>query len=85
MMANHNFLFSVTKSKSKKGMKRFETSLDNDGKKPKHNINWWDYKIDKMIEKEEAKGLWDFRTETEKYLPQHTPHVTIVDNKEKKV
>lgn len=31
--------------------------------------NWWNHKIEKVVENEEVQVLWDFRIETEKHLP----------------
>ncbi|KAM6469092.1 uncharacterized protein PHA67_010839 [Liasis olivaceus] len=46
--------------------------------------NWWDHKTGQVIENEEANMLWDFRIQTDKYLPHNTPDFIIVDKKEKK-
>ncbi|XP_053106345.1 uncharacterized protein LOC128325024 [Hemicordylus capensis] len=47
--------------------------------------NWWDHTIEKVVENEDAKILWDFRLQTDKHLPHNTPDITVVEKKEKQV
>lgn len=44
--------------------------------------NWWSYK---GVENEEVKVFWDFRMQTNKHLPQHTPGIIIIDKKDKEL
>lgn len=40
-------------------------------------------KLEKAIENEEAKTLWDFGIQIDKPLPHNTPNVTTINKKDK--
>lgn len=44
--------------------------------------NWWDHKIDRVLENDEVKILWDFRIQTDKHLAHNTPDLTVVEKKQ---
>ena len=43
--------------------------------------NWWDHKVEKVMESESVKILWDFRIQTDKHLDHNTPDLTVIVNK----
>ena len=48
----------------------------------KYNIpaveKWWEHKVDKVIQKEDVKILWDFKIQTDKHLTHNIPDITVV-------
>jgi hypothetical protein len=43
---------------------------------------WWEHKIEKVLQNNEAKILWDFKIQTDKHLPHNIPDITVVENKQ---
>ena len=37
--------------------------------------------VDKVLQKEDFKILWDFKIQTDKYLAQNTPDIIVVEKK----
>ena len=42
---------------------------------------WWDYKVDKVLQKEDVKILWDFKIKTDKHLAHNIPDITVVEKR----
>ena len=42
---------------------------------------WWEHKVDKVLQKEDVKILWDFKIQTDKHLAHNTPDITVVEKK----
>ena len=42
---------------------------------------WWEHKVDKVLQKEDVKILWDFKIQTDKHLAHNIPDITVVENK----
>ena len=40
---------------------------------------WWEHKIEKVLQKNEAKILWDFKIQTDKHLAHNIPDITVVE------
>ena len=43
--------------------------------------NWWEHIVDKVVENENVKILWDFRIQTDKILAHNTPDLTVIEKK----
>ena len=43
---------------------------------------WWEHKIEKVLQNNEAKILWDFKIETDKHLAHNIPDITVVEKKQ---
>ena len=37
---------------------------------------WWEHRVDKVMQKEDVKILWDFKIQTDKHLAYNMPHIT---------
>ena len=35
---------------------------------------WWEHKVDKVLQKQDVKILWDFKIQTDKHLEHNTIH-----------
>ena len=42
---------------------------------------WWEHKVDKALQKEDVKILWDFKIQTNKHLAHNIPDITVVEKK----
>ena len=42
---------------------------------------WWEHKVDKVLQKEDVKILWDFKIQTDKHLAHNIPDITVVEKK----
>ena len=42
---------------------------------------WWEHKVDKVLQKEDVKTLWDFKIQTDKHLAHKIPDITVVEKK----
>ena len=42
---------------------------------------WLEHKFDKVLQKEDAKILWDFKIQTDKHLAHNIPDITVVEKK----
>ena len=42
---------------------------------------WWEHKVDKVLQKENVKILWDFKIQTDKHLAHNIPDNTVVEKK----
>ena len=40
---------------------------------------WWEHKIDKVMQNESVKILWDFKIQTDRRLPHNMPDITVVE------
>ena len=51
----------------------------------KYNLStaekWWKHKVDKVLQEENVKILWDFKMQTDKHLAHNIPDITIVEKK----
>ena len=43
---------------------------------------WWERKIEKVLQNNEAKILWDFKIQTDKHLTHNIPNITVVEKKQ---
>ena len=43
---------------------------------------WWEHKVDKVLQKEDVKILWDFKIQTDKHLAHNIPDITVVEKKQ---
>jgi len=43
---------------------------------------WWEHKVEKVLQNEEAKILWDFKIQTDKHLAHNIPDITVVEKKQ---
>src|ERR1700755_398072 len=43
--------------------------------------NRWEHIVDKVVENENVKILWDFRLQTDKILAHNTPDLTVIEKK----
>ena len=43
---------------------------------------WWEHNVEKVLQNEVAKILWDFRIQTDKYLAHNIPDITVVEKKQ---
>ena len=42
----------------------------------------WENKIEKVLQNNEAKILWDFKIQTDKHLAHNIPYITVVEKKQ---
>ena len=42
---------------------------------------WWEHKVDKVLQKEDVKILWDFKIQTDKHLAHNKPDITVIEKK----
>ena len=42
---------------------------------------WWEHKVDKVLQKEDVKILWDFKIQTDMHLAHNIPAITVVEKK----
>ena len=42
---------------------------------------WWEHKVDKVLQKEDVKILWDFKIQTDKHRAHNIPDITVVEKK----
>ena len=42
---------------------------------------WWEHKVDMVLQKEDVKILWDFKTQMAKHLAHNIPDITVVEKK----
>src|SRR5271168_1218221 len=40
---------------------------------------WWEHKIDKVVQNESVKILWDFKIQSDRRLPHNMPDITVVE------
>ena len=43
---------------------------------------WREHKVDKVLQKEDVKILWDFKIQTDKHLANNIPDITVVEKKQ---
>ena len=43
---------------------------------------WWEHKVDKVLQREDVKILWDFKIQTNKHLAHNIPDITVVEKKQ---
>ena len=43
---------------------------------------WWQHNIEKVLQNEEVKILWDFKIQTDKHLAHNIPDITVVKKKQ---
>ena len=43
---------------------------------------WWEHKVDKCLQKEDVKILWDFKIQTDKHMAHNIPDITVVEKKQ---
>ena len=43
---------------------------------------WWEHKVNKVLQKEDVKILWDFSIQTDKHLAHNIPDITVVEKKQ---
>ena len=39
---------------------------------------WWEHNVEKVLQNEEVKILWDFKIQTDKHLAHNKPDITVV-------
>src|ERR1044071_6030581 len=44
--------------------------------------NWWEHKVEKVLETDEVKILWDFKLQTDKHLAHNMPDITVIEIKQ---
>ena len=42
---------------------------------------WWKHKVDKVLQKEDVKILWDFKIQTDKHLAHNIPDINVAEKK----
>ena len=42
---------------------------------------WWEHNVDKVLQKEDAKILWDFKIQMDKHLAHNILDITVVEKK----
>ena len=42
---------------------------------------WWEHKVNKVLQKENIKILWNFKIQTDKRLAHNIPDITVVEKK----
>jgi hypothetical protein len=52
----------------------------------KYNIpaadKWWEHKVEKVLQQDDVKILWDFKIQTDKHLAHNIPDITVVEKKQ---
>src|SRR6185436_937871 len=43
--------------------------------------NWWEHKVEKALETDDVKVLWDFKLQTDKHLVHNVPDIIIIEKK----
>ena len=43
---------------------------------------WWEHNVEKVLQSEEVKILWDFKIQKDKHLAHNIPDITVVENKQ---
>jgi hypothetical protein len=43
---------------------------------------WWEHKVEKVVQNDDAKILWDFSIQTDKHLAHNIPDITVVERKQ---
>ena len=43
---------------------------------------WWELKVEKVLQNEEVKILWDFKIQTDKHPTHNIPDITVVEKKQ---
>ena len=43
---------------------------------------WWEHKVNKVLQKEDVKILWDFKIQMDKHLAHNIPDITVVEKKQ---
>lgn len=43
---------------------------------------WWEHKVEKVVQKDDVKILWDFKIQTDKHLAHNIPDITVVEKKQ---
>ena len=43
---------------------------------------WWEHNVEKVLQNEEVKILWDFKIQTNKHLAHNIPDITVVEKKQ---
>ena len=43
---------------------------------------WWQHIVEKVLQKEDVKILWDFKKQTDKRLAHTIPDITVVEKKQ---
>ena len=43
---------------------------------------WWEHNVEKVLQNEEVKILWDFKIQTDKHLAHNIPDITVVEKKQ---
>src|SRR6185436_14974889 len=44
--------------------------------------NWWAHKVEKVLETNDVKILWDFKLEIDKHLAHNIPDITVIEKKQ---
>ena len=42
---------------------------------------WWQHKVDKVLQNEDVKVLWDFKIQIDKHLAHNIPDTTVIEKK----
>jgi hypothetical protein len=43
---------------------------------------WWEHKVEKVLQNDDVKILWDFKIQTDKHLAHNIPDITVVEKKQ---
>ena len=43
---------------------------------------WWEHNVEKVLQNEEVKILWNFKTQIDKHLAHNIPDITVVEKKQ---
>ena len=46
------------------------------------SVKWWEHNVEKMLQNEEDKFLWDFKIQIDKHLAHNIPDITKVEKKQ---
>ena len=43
---------------------------------------WWEHNVEKVLQNEEVKILWDFKIQTDKHLVYNIPDIAVIEKKQ---
>ena len=43
---------------------------------------WWEYNVEKVLQNEEVKILWDFEIQTDRHLAHYLPDITVIEKRQ---
>ena len=43
---------------------------------------WWEYNVEKVLQNEEVKVVWEFKIQSDKFLAYNISDITVVEKKQ---